>query len=170
MSFAGLEDLKPMAGHGGGRPMAGIGPGLPGGFMGVNPMPRNPRPEPTAYMSGSLEELRREVEVLRRERDTYVAAKEKEAAKMRYVGTFGMGQKWGGYYVVINAYDEQSARVTMHEKFGQEWSFLYSSTTNQTAEEAAGVKKWRYKLLTNDMISERTQEVAKPFNVIEGVL
>jgi hypothetical protein len=158
----------------------GIGPGLPGGYQPNKPLdilhpPRGqdmarPVPPPPRFTTSRLDDLLRiqeEVESLKKERDALLAAKEKE---MRYVGTFGHGQKWAGHYVVITAYDEQSARIMMQEKFGQEWSMLYHSSTNQTAEDAAGVQRWGYKLLTNDMIREAAIEAAKPFNVIEGVL
>ena len=151
MSFAGLEDLKPMAGHGGGRPMGGLvyNPRPPG-------LKPDVRPVPTAYLhrpAGKVFELKFEYK-----------------PEMRYVGTFDSKHKWAGHYVVISAYDTPSARIMMQEKFGTEWAAVYPSTTNQSAEETAGVAKCNYKLLTNEMIREAAQEAARPFNVIEGVL
>lgn len=136
MSFAGLEDLKP---------------------MGINPRPPGPRPEPTPYLhrpSGKAFEL----------------VFENKKPPMKYIGTFGTGHEWAGHYIEIHAYDEQTARLMMQEKFGSRWSSLYKGDSMHTAEENAGVKKWNYKNLTNDMIRAAAQEAAKPFNVIEGVL
>jgi hypothetical protein len=131
MSFAGIEDLKPMA--------RGLGPESPGKI-------------PYTHLpAGKAFELQFDYKIA-----------------MTFIGTFGSGHDWNGHYIELHAYDEASARAMMHEKFGPKWCAIYSDNSMYTAEEVAGVKKYNYKKLTNDMIREKAQEAAKPFNPIEG--
>ena len=87
---------------------------------------------------------------------------------MTYVCTFGCGQKWGNHYIVIQAYDQETARSMMQEKFGQEWSMMYQADAQHSAEEVAGVKKYNLKMLTSEMIKEDAEKNHN-FNPIEGV-
>ena len=96
----------------------------------------------------------------------------KRKQPMHYVCTFGSGQKYADRYVTIHAYDEQEARYIMNKEFGQQWSMIYTPTTNKTAEELAGVKEFNLKrLLITEVQRIREEEAYKPkdLNPIEGV-
>lgn len=58
-----------------------------------------------------------------------------------YYFTFGCGQGCAGYYVIIKAKGPHAARGFMYRLFGNKWCNQYESA------EAAGVKRWGYKLL-----------------------
>lgn len=59
----------------------------------------------------------------------------------KYYFTFGHGQAYFGYYHVIEAEDEMSARELMVERFENKWSMMYESA------EEAGVDEWNLKEL-----------------------
>jgi len=59
----------------------------------------------------------------------------------KYYFTFGHGQAYFGYYYVIEAEDEASAREIMFYRFKNKWSMMYKSA------EEAGVGEWNLKEL-----------------------
>jgi hypothetical protein len=54
--------------------------------------------------------------------------------------TFGCGQEWEGFYVILHGTWE-SAREKMVADFGTKWCMQYESA------EAAGIERWGYILL-----------------------
>lgn len=43
-----------------------------------------------------------------------------------FIGTFGSGQEYAGYYVQIFAENIKDARNIMFENFGRKWAFVYT--------------------------------------------
>ena len=142
MSFAGLEDLKPMA--------RGTGSGYP------NKVPFANTPAGIAFGLRFNYPERTNVGVNR--------------VPMRYIGTFGPTHKWAGHYIEIKEYDYDHARLRMQQVFGNDWLYVYSADYNHTAEENAEVRKHGYKKITAEMLRDAAIEAAKPFNILEGVL
>lgn len=146
MSFAGIEDLKPMA--------RGTGPGV-----GVNPQPIiRTRPLPPPSDSG----VRRPHIMIPMGNPIIMDMNtSKPRAYNKYYCTFGRGQKWEGHYYMIEAQTDETARSLLYNKFGDKYNICHSTA------EAAGVDKYKLIELTDRMIEE---DNGPPFNPIGGIL
>ena len=66
--------------------------------------------------------------------------------KKNFYFTFGFGQKYEGYFVVIKTTSMDLARKQMFEKYGREWAFGY--TEEQWNEDGISQQeKYNYKEL-----------------------
>ena len=86
---------------------------------------------------------------------------------MRYVCTFENNHYLSKYYFEIHAYDEESARRQINNKFGNDWGMLYKGDQFKTPEEKAGVYELGLCSLTDELYQQYKKDLNKEINITD---